>query len=506
MPFGLTNAPATFQTSVNTILRKFINVFVIVYLDDVLVYSKGKEEHVQHLELVLQAIQTAGLFVKPSKCEFMKEELEFCGHLVGFGRCKPTSDKVEVIRTWPQPTNIQEIRQFMGLAAYYRRYVRRFAAISAPIYELLKSDDEKSKQSKSPISGAPNGRRPITWNVQAQDSFETLKAIMTSSPVVQIANSDKPYTIATDASDRAIGAELLQADDKSRLHPVAFDGRKLNSAELNYPVHEKELLAITFAIEKWRCYIENGHPITIITDHESLKYMKTTKKPSRRLARWIEKFEEYDLIIQYRKGEDNVVPDAISRKPDFMNSISPDLDRWTRHLPDYLKEEKVPEDDEYTADKLRSEAHLFTLVKDQFKEERLCRIIESRNVSVVEPLFRRDFIRSLHNGFGHLGFPGLYGVVKFRGWWPSIEADIRDWTRQCPNCQVSQGPKHGQERQFRHTIDNTKIRPFSRWGRFLTIWTLSSPISYICFYRMPSASKLHNSVRTGKCNAKGAPR
>ena len=296
MPFGLTNAPATFQTMMNRILRKFIDKFVIVYLDDITIFSNWLMEHKERLRLVLQALRDAKLYAKPKKCVFNQAEVEFCGHVVGNGLIKVMEQKVKIINEWPVPKNVQEVCQFYDLANYYRRFIKGFASISAPLSDLFKIADRDKNASK-------DKRRPIVWNTACQTAFNRLKEALTNSPVLAQPDFTKPFIIGTDASDFAIGYALMQQGDDGLVHPVAFEGAKLNGAEMKYPVHEKELLAIQQALRKWQHYIENGHTTTILTDHESLKYMNSVQTPSRRLARWIDEFQAYnidmDTLLRY---------------------------------------------------------------------------------------------------------------------------------------------------------------------------------------------------------------
>ena len=273
MPFGLTNAPATFQTLMNSILRPYIDKFVLVYLDDILVYSNSQEEHLEHLRLVFEALQQHSLYARPDKCVFDQPRVEFCGHLVGQGIVEVLDSKVKAIKEWPQPRNVQEVRQFYGLVNYYRRFIRHFSIIAAPLSDLFRSHEGNMRK-----------KRPIAWSMLHQAAFERLKNAMTTVPVLIQPDPTRPYTIETDSSDFGNGMALYQEGDDGKLHPVAFDGRKLQGAEIRYPTHEKELLAIKDALQKWHHYIENGLPITIITDHDSLKYMNTVQKPSKRLA------------------------------------------------------------------------------------------------------------------------------------------------------------------------------------------------------------------------------
>jgi hypothetical protein len=232
-------------------------------------------------------------------------------------------DKVKAIQEWPIPRNVHEVRQFLGLASYYRRYIAGFSYITCPLNDLLVESDAELRKKRF---------RPIIWTVQCQAAFEQLKADLTTGPVLIQPDESRAYTIETDASEWAIGYALMQLGDDSKLHPVAYDGRKLNGAEINYPVHEKELLAIKEALRTWTAYVQNGQVTTIVTDHESLKYLNTTRTPSKRLARWIDEFSEYSLDIRYRRGSDAVVPDALSRRPDFIGE-GPANRAWVEDAP-----------------------------------------------------------------------------------------------------------------------------------------------------------------------------
>src|SRR5204863_9232326 len=192
-------------------------------------------------------------------------------------------------RNGPSHVMYKKYDNSMGWLNYYRRFIRHFSIIAAPLSDLFKSQDNDKRK-----------RRPIIWSTVHQVAFERLKNAITSAPVLIQPDPTKPYTIETDSSDFGNGMTLYQEYDDGKLHPVAFDGRKLHGAELRYPTHEKELLAIKDALMKWHHYIENGMPITVITDHDSLKYMNTVQKPSKRLARWVDQFQQYNLVIKYR--------------------------------------------------------------------------------------------------------------------------------------------------------------------------------------------------------------
>ena len=461
MPFGLCNAPATFQALMNRILREYIAKFVIVYLDDILIYSNDLPEHLRHLTNVFETLEKHSLYVKPSKCQFLMKELEFCGHTIGNGQIRPLTTKVGIILQWPVPTNVHELRQFLGLASYYRRYIQGFARTCVPLFLLLQEADAEERKRKF---------RKIEWNAAAENAFQSLKQALTNAPVLMQPDTTRPFFIETDASEWAIGGVLLQEDyDSKRLRPVAYEGRKLTPAEINYPIHEKELLAIKYALNTWRVYIENDYPITIFTDHESLKYLQTMRNPTKRLARWIADFSEYNLKICYRKGSLMVAPDAISRRPDLMGQGPRNLaaqftalrgleeDEWAEAMIKLLQEGQQPPT--RIRSKLYEDRFLFTV-----KDDTLCRVENDVQSPYIPIPFRTDFLERMHTEYGHLGYPGILGVIQGRGWWSSLQEDIRTFTRSCPQCQVSQRNRPGQEREQPQTLNKETLQIFDRWA------------------------------------------
>jgi len=484
MPFGLTNAPSTFQRIMNTALQAFLGKFVIVYLDDIVIYSKNERQHEEHLRLVLNALEANELYARPSKCIIAVDELEFCGHIIGHGRCRPTASKVKAISEWPEPQNVHEVRQFLGLASYYRRYIEGFAKIAAPLSDLLVETDVELRKKKY---------RPIRWNASCDYAFRLLKKALSSEPVLQQVDESKPFWIETDCSEWALGCVLCQEGPDGKWRPVAYDGRKLTGAELNYPIHEKELLAIKHALRTWTAYIQNGHKTIVVTDHESLKYLHTTRTPSKRLARWIDEFSEYNLDIRYRKGEEAIVPDAISRRPDFigkgpanrawvgnqanLNSIEVDLP-----LPEKPTTTSIPaneqEDLEWEATVIEAltlkdrtaltPEHLTALRRmpdiDQFivEDGRLYRKVNKYFVPYISTTFRRDFVEYYHRHYGHFSAPALNGVIQFRGWWPKMQRDVAEYAKRCRQCQLAQQPKVRNELPF--TQARLGARPFEKWA------------------------------------------
>ncbi|CAI5484601.1 unnamed protein product [Closterium sp. Yama58-4] len=286
LPFGLTNAPATFQTLINTVLSEFLGSFVVVYLDDILIFSKSKEEHVQHLQKVFEVLRREKLYAKQSKCEFFLPEVEFLGHVVSASGVRTDPKKIAAVQDWVAPTSVKELQSFLGFANYYHRFIQGYASIASPLTDLLRKGVE------------------YVWGPAQQQAFEQMKQSLTSSPTLSYPDPTRPYVVVTDASDQAIGAVLLQ-DQGRGLQPIAYESRKLRGAELNYPIHDKEALAIIHAYKVWRCYLEGADSV-IRTDHCSLRFLKSQPQLSRRQARWMEFMEgSFHYRIEYKPGVRN---------------------------------------------------------------------------------------------------------------------------------------------------------------------------------------------------------
>ena len=294
MPFGLTNAPATFQRLIQNVLRNELDKYAIAYLDDILIFSKSITEHNEHVETILKKLQDNQLYAKIEKCEFFKSEVEFLGHIISKNGIKTDPSKIKAITDWPTPKSITDVRSFHGICNFYRRFISKFSEVAAPITDTLKEET-------------------FSWSTAAQDAFEKLKSLLISAPILQACDPNKPKRLETDASNVAIGGVLHQKHD-GKWHPVAFYSQKLNGAQINYPIHEKELLALIQALKLWRHYIL-GSKIEVLTDHRSIEYLNSQKNLSQKQARWLDTLEEFDLEIRYRKGSLNVVADSLSRSP-----------------------------------------------------------------------------------------------------------------------------------------------------------------------------------------------
>ncbi|KAL4021165.1 hypothetical protein IC575_019956 [Cucumis melo] len=287
MSFGLTNAPAVFMDLMNRVFRAFLDTFVIVFINDILIYSKTEAEHEEHLRMVLQTLRDNKLYAKFSKCEFWLKHVSFLGHVVSKAGVSVDPAKIEAVTSWPRPSTVNEVRSFLGLAGYYRRFVENFSRIATPLTQLT---------------------RKVVWSKACEDSFQKLKQKLVTAPILTIPDGFGSFVIYSNASKKGLGCVLMQQGKV-----VAYASRQLKSHEQNYPTHDLELAAVVFALKVWRHYLY-GEKIKIFTDHKSLKYFFTQKELNMRQRRWLELVKDYDCEILYHPGKANVVVDALSRK------------------------------------------------------------------------------------------------------------------------------------------------------------------------------------------------
>ena len=290
LSFGLTNAPAVFMDLMNRVFKPFLDMFVIVFIDDILVYSRSEEEHADHLRTVLRVLQHQKLYAKFSKCEFWLTSVAFLGHIIGADGIQVDTQKIEAVKTWPRPTTPTEVRSFLGLAGYYRRFVEKFASISVPLTRLTQ------KAAK------------FQWTDACERSFQLLKDKLTTAPVLTLPEGPDGYVIYCDASGVGLGCVLMQHGKV-----IAYASRQLRKHEKNYPTHDLELAVVVHALKIWRHYLYGVH-VDIYTDHKSLQYIFKQKELNLRQRRWLELLKDYDVDILYHPGKANVVADALSRK------------------------------------------------------------------------------------------------------------------------------------------------------------------------------------------------
>jgi hypothetical protein len=441
MPFGLTNAPATFQGLINHLLYDHLDEFVVAYLDDILIYSQTREEHVKHVNQVLERLAKEDLTVKPEKCEFFTQETEFLGHLITPEGLQMHPDKIKAILEYPRPTNQKEILAFQGLAGYYRRFITGFSKITTPITNLLRKD------------------RPFEWTEAQEQAFQAIKDEFKKEPILVHFDYSKSAIIDADASKQAIGARLQQRDDQGRPRLVACYARKLTPAEQNYDIHDREMLAIVEALQRWRSYLSGAEQQTeVMSDHKNLQYFMTSKKLNGRQARWAEVLAEYNFVIRHCKGKDNAWADALSRRPDLMeNNEQKERAPLLRQGPEGLKynhEEIAVQATTLTA----QETDLTGKIKKETQQDRYTkRIVEKcRNGEEDESIVwihngliiydglifvprkcRKEVIREEHDQrtAGHFGIARTMERVSRNYYFPGMRREIEQYVRNCDICR-----------------------------------------------------------------------
>jgi hypothetical protein len=290
MSFGLTNAPAYFMYLMNSVFMLELDNFIVVFIDDILIYSKTTEDHANHIRIVLQRLRDHRLYIKFSKCEFWLDSVKFLGHTISSEGISVDPTKVQEVMDWKPPTSVHQIRSFLGLAGYYRRFIPDFSKIAKPMTELLK---KKVK---------------FHWDDKCDEAFHTLRKLLTTAPVLAQPDNTQPFDVYCDASGTGLSCVLMQNN-----WVIAYASRALQNHEQNYPTHDLELVAVIHALKIWRHHLM-GARSNIYTDHKSLKYIFTQADLNMRQRRWLELIKDYDLEVHYHPGKVNVVADALSRK------------------------------------------------------------------------------------------------------------------------------------------------------------------------------------------------
>ena len=295
MPFGLCNAPATFQRLMDCTMAGLNYEICLLYLDDIIVFSRDLDTHINRLDMVLDRLKQANLKLKPSKCCLLQRKVEFLGYKVSAGGIETDTRKVEAVVNWPTPSKLKEVRGFLGLCSYYRRFVEKFSEIAAPMHALQKK-------------GAP-----FIWSDDCQKSFQMLKEKLTEAPILTLPRDQGMFILDTDASNHGIGAVLSQIQDGEE-RVVSYASRLYSNAEQRYCVTRKELLAAVFFMKYFRQYLLGRH-FLLRTDHAALKWLRRTPEPIGQQSRWLKILEEFDFAIEHRPGAKHANADALSRRP-----------------------------------------------------------------------------------------------------------------------------------------------------------------------------------------------
>ncbi|XP_035836073.1 uncharacterized protein LOC118484192 [Helianthus annuus] len=413
MPFGLTNAPSTFQAAMNDLFRKVLRQFVLVFFDDILIYSASMEEHYSHLRYVFETLLANQFHAKGSKCVFAVQELSFLGHKISAVGVAPEPDKIEAIQSWPQPTSFTTLRAFLGLTGYYRRFVPHYARIASPLTDLLKKPE-------------------FTWTPDANQAFIELKTHMKELVTLALPDFSQPFDVTTDASGVAIGAVLSQ-----NCKPIAFFSKKLCPTMQGHSTYTKELYAITEAIKKWRQYLL-GRRFRIFTDHHSLKHVLTQTIQTPEQQKWVTKLMGYDFEIHFKPGKENTVADALSRvQIPVMLALSHPTATWLNEVRSYYQTDPVGLQlvADITADQVAFPHHSF---RDG--------LVYVRGKLLIPPIsnLRTRLLQEFHTSFvgGHAGVNATVNRLSSTFTWLGLKKDVTAFVKACDICQAIKTPNH----------------------------------------------------------------
>ncbi|KAJ9562962.1 hypothetical protein OSB04_008122 [Centaurea solstitialis] len=409
MPFGLTNAPAAFMDLMNRVCRPMLDRSVIVFIDDILIYSKSKEEHVEHLREVLEVLRKEKLYAKFSKCDFWLQEVQFLGHLVNREGIKVDPAKVEAVMKWETPKTPTEVRSFLGLAGYYRRFIQDFSKIAVPLTRLTRKSER------------------FVWGEEQEAAFDTLRRKLCEAPVLTLPEGVEDLTVYCDASYHGLGCVLMQ-----RGRVIAYASRQLKTHEVNYPTHDLELAAVVFALKLWRHYLY-GVRCTIYTDHKSLRYFMDQQNLNMRQRRWLEVVKDYDCEILYHPRKANVVADALSRKGSMLLLRVPCM-RLTvsTSLIELIRQSQVEAIKADNQKRERIKGQVDQLAADS-------RGLLTRYGRVWVPVSceaRQTLLDEAHKSkFSiHPGATKMYRDLRTDYWWPGMKRDVAKYVEKCLTC------------------------------------------------------------------------
>uniref|UniRef100_A0A803TM34 Gypsy retrotransposon integrase-like protein 1 n=1 Tax=Anolis carolinensis TaxID=28377 RepID=A0A803TM34_ANOCA len=433
MPFGLCNAPAVFQRFINDVFRDLIDQFVVIYLDDILIFSKDEREHRQHVKQVLHRLRANGLFAKASKCVFHVPEVEFLGHVVSGRELKMDPHKVDAVNSWQELKTKKDVQRFLGFANYYREFIPNFAKLTVPLTQLLRK------------------KQPFVWGREAHDAFLQLKSSFQADNILIHPDVDKPFVVEADASSYALGAVLSQRDSSGTLRPCGFYSRQLTPFEQNYTIWEKELLAIKVAFEVWRHWLEGArHQIVVRSDHKNLEHLQTAKKLNQRQIRWALFFSRFNFKVQFVEGKANLRADALSRKPEFKTNeqvvcqtILPTASLCVVENEIGLHDQiiEAQKEDVWTQEQLMLLSAGNRTILPHLQDQNGV-LVRRGQVYVPVGALRLEVIRAHHDEpmAGHFGRFKTVQLITRNYWWPKMRQDILRFCDSCAVCQQSKTP------------------------------------------------------------------
>ncbi|KAK1414879.1 hypothetical protein QVD17_30640 [Tagetes erecta] len=402
MPFGLSNAPSTFMRVMNQLFRPFIGKFVVVYFDDVLIYSSNLDEHVNHVRQVLTLLRRDSLYAAKKKCVFMTPKVLFLGYVVSGEGIQVDESKVTAVKQWPTPSSITEVRSFHGLASFYRRFIKNFSSIMAPVTNCLKG-------------------KTFVWTEEAESAFQLIKEKLTTTPILVLPDFSQVFELHTDASQGGIGAVLSQGG-----RPVAYFSEKLTESKLRYSTYDIEFYAVVQAVKHWRHYLFHKE-FVLFTDHDSLRHIRSQDKVSHKHARWMAFLEKFTFVVKHKSGSLNRVADALSRRSNLLVSmrvVVPGIDTLMEQL-------MVDPYFSVVLQGVQSGQRSAFLVQYGF-------LFRGNQLCIPDSSLRLQIVKELH-GEGHVGRDRTLQLVQSSYFWPTMRKEVDRFVKRCRICQVSKG-------------------------------------------------------------------
>ena len=482
MPFGLSNSPATYQRLMEECLGDLHLSICFIFLDDLIIFSRTYEEHMERLQLVFDRLRATGLKLSPKKCNFLMERVKYVGHIVSKQGIETDPEKTERIQNWPTPKTPEEVRQFLGFCGYYRRFIQNFSQIAKPLTILMPIPKDKKK-------GKQAAKQKWVWGAEQEEAFQKLKQLLATPPILGFPNYAMPFELHTDASGLGLGAVLYQMQEgKKRV--ISYASRGLTKSEWNYPAHKMEFLALKWAVtEKFRDYLY-GHSFTVYTDNNPLTYVLTSAKLDATGHRWLSELANFDFNILYRPGRNGQDADALSRMRNeteligkdsvkaichsvhtdgLVDSITMDTDVLDRSIggTELSDTTNINWKQRQDSDPMLDEWKYFIRLGRKPKMEELSQspdayaLLKNFNNFIIENgvLYRKTKINGedmkqlvlpkqyissvlehLHNRFGHPGRERTMSLIRDRFYWSGMFKDTENWIKNCQRCVCRKTP------------------------------------------------------------------
>uniref|UniRef100_A0A803TR04 Gypsy retrotransposon integrase-like protein 1 n=1 Tax=Anolis carolinensis TaxID=28377 RepID=A0A803TR04_ANOCA len=510
LPFGLCGGPKVFMQFINETFRDMLYKGVIIYLDDILLYSKSLAEHIRLTREVLRRLKENQLYAKLSKCEFHKTELDYLGFRISTKGIAMDPAKVQDVLAWEPPRTRRQLQGFLGFANFYRQFIKDFAKLSLPLTELLKTKGVgETRKTKTP--GAK-----LNWTPECQEVFEELKRRFTSQPILVHAQRDKPFVVHCDASEAAYGAILLQADDEGALRPCAYLSRKFTETERNWRVWEKEAFAVKAALSHWRHFLEGTEAqFEVWTDHKNLQALRTPQRLNAKQLRWAQFFNRFNFKLKFFPGTQNRMADALSRMPDANYSALGEVGTvFTKEQLGLMvqtrataKEKPPPSGQPHElSQELRLAADADPWLQSHRDELSQTGGLWTHGSKYYVPEeLRGRVLAQAHDSklAGHFGFTKTLKLLNRQFWWPTIRKDVKGYLQECPVCAMAKQKVGRPEGLLQSVADPSRpwtdiamdfVVDLPNSNGFNTIWTIidlfSKQAHFVALKRLPTAPEL----------------